>query len=100
MSKFDEADAALASHDWSAAVPVDPDQSSVSVVHSTRMSHELTRRLMAEAARRGITPSQLVRDFVGEGLAAAEVADADVVVTVRVADLHRAIDGVVRGRAA
>jgi predicted DNA-binding protein len=94
-----QADAALASRDWSGA-EVEPDRPrGASVVHSTRMSRELTERLFAEAARRGVTPSELIREYVEAGLDAAADADADAentVVTVRLADLHRAIDTAVR----
>ena len=47
------------------------------------------RLLEAEAQRRGLTPSALVRELVEAGL--APIAD-DATVTVRVADLHHAID--------
>jgi predicted DNA-binding protein len=94
MSKFDGADRALESRDWSGA-QVDDRPRTASVVHSTRMSQELTERLFVEAQRRAITPSELIREFLEAGLDAAADAD-DVTVTVRLADLHRAIDTAVR----
>jgi hypothetical protein len=55
----------------------------------------LTGRLFAEADRRGITPSELIREYVRVGLdAVAGVQDATV--TISLADLHRAIDTAVR----
>jgi hypothetical protein len=85
----------LASRDWSGAEVVADRPRGTSVVHSTRMSHDLTSRLFTEAERRGITPSELIREYVVAGLDAADVA-GDAVVTVRLADLHRAIDTAVR----
>jgi predicted DNA-binding protein len=90
VSRFDEANAALEDRDWSAGEVGDRPRAA-SVVHSTRMSRELTERLFAEAERRGITPSELIREYVEAGLDAA--ADAgQATVTIRVADLHRALD--------
>ena len=92
MSKFDEAEAALDNRDWSGAHAVEPSRTA-SVVHSVRMSQDLTERLFAETQRRGITPSELIRVSVEAGLTA--VGD-DATVTLRVADLRRAIDTVVQ----
>ena len=84
---------ALGDTDWSAA-EVDQRRRPVSVVHSVRLPATLSERLEAEATRRGILPSNLIRELVEAGLAPA-VSD-DTTVTVRVADLRRAIDTVVQ----
>jgi predicted DNA-binding protein len=86
VSKFDEAAAALDSRDWSGA-EVEDRPRGVSVVQSVRFSRELTERLMAEAARRGVTPSEVIRDLVEAG-----VRNIDESATVRLADVRRAIE--------
>lgn len=86
MNTFDEAAAALESRDWSDA-KVDERPRQVSVVQSVRFSRELTERLMAEAARRGCTPSEVIRDLVEDGL-----SNVDESATVRLADVRRAIE--------
>jgi predicted DNA-binding protein len=83
---------ALESTDWSDA-QVDDDRRPVSVVHSVRLPAEMSVRLEAEARRRGVTPGALIRELVDVGL---HPAIGDAVITVRVADLHRAIDTVVQ----
>ena len=95
MSRRKQAEEALTSTDWSNAT-VDREPRQVSIVHSARFLAEMSKRLEAEADRQGVTPSVLIRDLVAAALAAAE---QDETVTVRVADLHRAID-VVLHRAA
>lgn len=92
MSRIDDAMAALESRDWSGAV-ADEQPRAASVVHSVRMTQPLTEALFAEAARCGITPSELIRQAVQTRL---ESARAGGVVTVDVAALHSAIDQVVR----
>jgi hypothetical protein len=79
---------ALASTDWTGAT-VDREPRPVSVVHSVRFPADLSKRLEAEADRQGVNPSVLIRDLVAAALVAAE---QDETVTVRIADLHRAID--------
>ena len=86
MSKFDESAAALENRDWSGA-QVEDRPRGVSVVQSVRFSRELTERLMAEAARRGCTPSEVIRDLVEAGLSAIDES-----ATVRLADVRRAIE--------
>jgi predicted DNA-binding protein len=86
VSKFDEATAALDDRDWSAA-QVDDQPRRATVVQSVRMSRELTERLLAEAQRRGVTPSEVIRDLVEAGLNAVDES-----VTVRLADVRRVID--------
>jgi predicted DNA-binding protein len=86
VNKFDEATAALQDRDWSAA-QVDDRARLATVVQSVRMPHELTERLLAEAQRRGVTPSEVIRDLVETGLNAVDES-----VTVRLADAGRVID--------
>jgi hypothetical protein len=86
----DEALRALEERDWSGAT-VDRETRPVMIVHSARIPADLSERLEAEATRRGITPSALIRDLVEEGLRPDTV---DETVTVRLSDLHRAIDSV------
>lgn len=94
MSRQDEAVAALDNRDWSAAEAVDRPRSA-SVVQSVRFSRELTERLLAEAQRRGVTPSEVIRDFVEAGLNSVEGS-----ATVRLADVQRAINSLARPAAA
>ena len=86
MNKFDEATAALQDRDWSSA-QVDDRPRNATVVQSVRMPRELTERLLAEAQRRGVTPSEVIRDLVEAGLNAVDES-----VTVRLADVRRVID--------
>lgn len=95
MSTFDEANAALENRDWSTAQIDTARPRGVSIVHSTRMSHHLTERLFAEAQRRDVIPSELIREYVEAGLSTAESGKEETV-TIRVADLHRAIDTAVK----
>ncbi|MFG1804642.1 hypothetical protein ACGFI4_31310 [Micromonospora carbonacea] len=94
MTSRDDALRALNDSDWSGA---EVDHSTAKVVHSTRLPPEVSSRLEAEAHRRGITPSALICELVDAGL--APVAD-DTTVTVRAADLRRAIDNVIHDAAA
>src|SRR2546430_17703495 len=87
MSKFDESATGLEDRDWSSA-QVDERPRSASVVQSVRFSRDLTERLMAEAARRGCTPSEVIPDLVEAGLSAIDESP-----TVRLADVRRAIEG-------
>lgn len=86
MSRFDEAAAALDDRDWSGA-KADDRPRSASVVQSVRFPRELTERLLAEAERRGVTPSEVIRDLVEQGLSGVDQS-----ATVRLADVHRVID--------
>ena len=92
MSKINDALAAMESRDWSTATVEDRPKAST-IVHSTRMSHELTERLFEEAERCGITPSELIRQAVEARL---DIGHPSEVVTVDVAVLHHAIDQAVR----
>jgi len=84
----DDAERAMANTDWTGAT-VDREPQPVSVVHSVRFPAALSKKLEAEADRQGVTPSVLIRDLVSAAFLAQE---QDETVTVRVADLHRAID--------
>jgi hypothetical protein len=88
----EDAERALASNDWSGAT-VERESRPVSVVHSVRLPADLSARLEAEAGRRDVTPGALIRDLIDVGL--RPLGD-DVVVTVRLADLHRAIDTAIK----
>ncbi|GAA3392978.1 ribbon-helix-helix domain-containing protein [Cryptosporangium minutisporangium] len=90
----DDAMKALASADWSGAAVETVDRPST-VVHSTRLPAALSEQLEAEAARRNLTPSALIREYVEAGLTQL-TASGDATVTVRLADLHRAIDQIAR----
>jgi predicted DNA-binding protein len=89
MSRHDDAAQALESRDWSGA-QVEERPRTGSVVQSVRFSRDLTERLMTEAERRGTTPSEVIRDLVEAGLAAAEQS-----ATVRLVDVQRAINALV-----
>jgi hypothetical protein len=86
----DEATAALDDRDWTGA-QVDDRPRSVSIVQSVRFSRDLTERPLAEAARRGVTPSEVIRDLVEAGL-----SKVDESATVRLADVHRLLDTLAR----
>ena len=86
MSTFDDANAALQSRDWSNA-RVDDKRRTASVVQSVRMPRDLNERLLVEAQRRGVTPSEVIRDLVDAGLTATEESP-----TVRLADVRRVIE--------
>lgn len=73
---------------------VDTAPSTVKIVHSVRLEPAQSERLFAEAERRGVTPSVLLREIVERAL--TPVTDAEMTVTVRLADLHRALDSVVQ----
>ncbi len=86
MSKFDDATEALTDRDWSSAEVVESPRTPT-VVQSVRMSRELTERLFVEAQRRGVTPSEVIRDLVEAGL-----SQVDESATVRLADVRRVIE--------
>ena len=85
-NKFDDANIGLENRDWSGA-RVEQKARNATVVHSVRLSRELTEKVFAEARRRDVTPSEVIRDLVEAGLAAGNEST-----TVRLADVHRAID--------
>ena len=90
--KREDAERALASNDWSGAT-VEHESRPVSIVHSVRLPAELSARLELEAGRRDVTPGALIRELIDIGL---KPLGGDVVVTVRLSDLHRAIDTAVK----
>jgi predicted DNA-binding protein len=92
MNKPDEAEAALQTRIGpDDKLEVDDRPRKVTLVQSVRMSQDLTMRVLNEAERRGITPSQLIRELVEAGLNTNDKAAA-----VNVADVHRVIDSLIR----
>jgi predicted DNA-binding protein len=91
MSKFDEAAASLDGKIDFADAYVDDRPRTTMVAHSVRFPRELTERLFAEAARRGVTPSEVIRDLVEAGLSTTEES-----ATVRLADVRRMLDALAR----
>ncbi|MBN1174937.1 MAG: hypothetical protein JXA67_22455 [Micromonosporaceae bacterium] len=73
---------------------VDTQTTHVKIVHSVRLEPDTSERLFAEAERRRVTPSVLLREIVEQALAPAP--NVEETVTVRLADLHRALDSVIR----
>jgi hypothetical protein len=84
----EDAERALANPNWTQAT-VEREPRPPSAVHSVRLPAELFKKLEGETSRQGVTPCVLIRDLVAAALLAPE---PDETVTVRVADLHRAID--------
>lgn len=64
-------------------------QTTMAVSRTVRMSPQTFARLHSEADRRSVGVTTLMRELIETGLAAL---DDDRTVTVRLADLHRAID--------
>lgn len=90
MTSRDEAHDALAGTDWgSATVDRGPVQQPASMVFSVRVPVELAGWIAGEADRRAVSPSAVIRDAVAAAHAAAA---PDQTVTVRLSDLHRAIN--------
>lgn len=87
------ADAALARPaDFTGAVVVtDPPAKRPTVVHSTRLPAEYSEELEAEADRRGTNPSKVMQQIVVDWFEARRQSP---VITVKVVDLHRALDSV------
>jgi hypothetical protein len=102
MSKRDArtaAEDALNSRDWSGATVVTT-ETPPSSVYSVRLPAATSAWLMSEADRRGVKPGTLLAEFVAAARSAAE-HDQGAEVTVRVADLHAAIDQIAaRGKVA
>jgi hypothetical protein len=89
----DEALATLSSTDWSDA-EVDTQDRAASVVFSFRVPADLSAAIVAAAEARGLRPGTWLRELIED--AVARQPREDETVTVRVADLHRAIDTIVR----
>jgi hypothetical protein len=84
----DEALRALQERDWSGG-EVGTGPGAASIVFSARLRGELADWVAAEADRRGVNPSVVIRDAVAAARAAAA---ADETITVTRSDLHRLID--------
>jgi hypothetical protein len=84
----DEALRALQERDWSGG-QADAEPGAASIVFSARLRGELADWVAAEADRRGVNPSVVIRDAVAAARAAAA---ADETITVTRSDLHRLID--------
>jgi hypothetical protein len=82
---------------WLAGATVEPDGMPGKVMHSTRLPVEWSQALEAEARRLDTNPSRLMQEIVIDYLRGLAVSET---VTVRVADLHRAIDRAARRSAA
>lgn len=99
MTTRDELRKAMADQDFSDGEVVAGERR-VSVVFSFRAPAEWSDEILAEMQRRRLdNPSQLMKALLREGLDRAAAGHAGVV-TVRLDDLHRAIDSVVTRRAA
>jgi hypothetical protein len=92
MTSREEALRALESRDWTGAV-VDDAKRQISTVFSVRVDQELSEWIAAESERRGVSPSLVIRDALTEAKA-AEVADQTV--TLKLSDLHRAVNRLVQ----
>ena len=73
---------------------VDTEPSQAKIVHSVRLDPQLSERLFAEADRRGASPSAVLREIVERAL--TPMPDTEAIVTVRLADLHRALDSAIQ----
>lgn len=92
MSKFDEAVASLDHKFEPSGTYVDDRPRAVSIVQSVRFPRDLNERLLEEAARRGVTPSHLIRDAVEILLDTADAGlDRD-----PVTELHTVVDAATR----
>lgn len=99
MTTRDELRKAMAEQDFSEGEVVAGERR-VSVVFSFRAPAEWSDEILGEMRRRRLdNPSQLMKVLLREGLDRAAGSHAGVV-TVRVDDLHRAIDSVVARPAA
>lgn len=92
MTKREEAMRALESRDWTGA-EIDDGKRSVSIVYSVRVDQELAEWIASEADRRSVSPSLVIRDALVE----AKTAEAsDETVTLKLSDLHRAVNRLVQ----
>ena len=92
MTKREEALRALESRDWSGA-EIDDTKRSISIVYSVRVDQELSEWIAAEADRRSVSPSLVIRDALAEAKAAEA---SDQTVTLKLSDLHRAVNRIVQ----
>ncbi len=92
MTSREEALRALESRDFTGAY-IDDTKRSISVVYSVRVDQELSEWIAAEADRRSVSPSLVIRDALVE----AKTAEAsDQTVTLKLSDLHRAVNRLVQ----
>lgn len=91
MNRDDLARRGNEDNDWSSGGEVVNKPRTVSMVYSTRLPDDLSRWLEDDATRRGINPSALLRELVAEARRASE---QDKTVTVRMSELHKAINQV------
>jgi predicted transcriptional regulator len=91
MTKREEAMRALESRDWSGA-EVDEGRKT-STVYSVRVDRELAEWIASEADRRNVSPSLVIRDAL---LEAKTAAANDQTVTLKLSDLHRAVNRLVQ----
>ncbi|CAM3198519.1 ribbon-helix-helix protein, CopG family [Stackebrandtia soli] len=92
MTTRDQARRALESRDWGTAT-VDTRKRPATSVYSVRVDSELADWIAAEADRRGVKPSAIIRDAITQ---ARTTTTEDHTVTVRLSDLHRAINTIVK----
>jgi hypothetical protein len=90
MNRDDAARAGTEEIDWSAG-EVEATPRKATMVYSTRLPDDLSQWLEAEATRRNINPSAMLRELVAE---ANRASSEDKTVTVRLSELHRAIEQV------
>ncbi|RZU46590.1 hypothetical protein EV385_6665 [Krasilnikovia cinnamomea] len=94
MTTHDELAAAMAQQDFTNGEIVTEPRGSA--VFSFRAPAEWNEEILAEMQRRGLSkPGQLLKALVREALDRA-TANTDQVVTIRLDDLHRAIESVAR----
>lgn len=91
MSKTDQAMAALEDTDWSGAEVV-REPRPASTVFSVRLPDGVSQAFEAIATEREVTPTKLLRELVDAAIAGHSEGQ---VVTLRVEDLHKAIDAMV-----
>lgn len=95
MSVRDEALAALDSGDWSGATVAEGAGAGAKVVVSARIEPDEAAVLAAEADRRGVKPSVILREIVAAWTAQRR-GDGAEPVTISPADLHAALDAALR----
>ena len=91
MTSREEALRALESRDWSGAEAADAKKASF--VYSVRVDTELAEWIASEADRRSVSPSLVIRDALIEAKSAAA---SDQTVTLKLSDLHRAVNRIVQ----
>jgi hypothetical protein len=92
MTSREEALRALESRDLTGAY-IDDVKRSISIVYSVRVDQELSEWIAAESDRRGVSPSLIIRDALTEARTAAA---SDETVTLKLSDLHRAVNRLVQ----